>query len=124
MIDLGMNVPEMLEELEDSIGPEAVWKLTGLYGGTEAHIPHPHRMAQSLVAQQLGDQITHWLYKTYGAGRINIPMGPQSSRAVKMAAFRVALLSGQSQRIIAQSLGCSIRTVERAKRELVDAGFL
>jgi len=41
-----------------------------------------------------------------------------------MAAFRVALLSGKSQRIIARSLGCSIRTVERAKRELVDAGFL
>ncbi|WP_297339021.1 hypothetical protein [Pseudophaeobacter sp.] len=35
----------------------------------------------------------------HGAGRINIPLGPQSSRAVKMAAFRVALLSGKSQRI-------------------------
>ena len=124
MIDLGMNVSEMLEDLEDHLGPEAVWKLTGLYGGVEAYIPHPHKKAQSLTAQQLGDPITDWIYKTYGAGRINIPLGPQSSRAVKMAAFRVALLSGQSQRIIAQSLGCSIRTVERAKRELVDAGFL
>ena len=33
MIDLGMNVPKMLEgleDLEDHLGPEAVWKLTGL----------------------------------------------------------------------------------------------
>ena len=124
MIDLGMNVPEMLEDLEDHLGPEAVWKLTSLFGGIEAYIPHPHKKAQSLAAQQLGDPITDWIYKTYGAGRIKIPMGPHTSRALKMAAFRVALLSGQSQRIIAQSLGCSIRTVERAKRELVDAGFL
>ena len=34
MIDLGMTVSEMLEELEDSLGPTAVWKLTGPYGGT------------------------------------------------------------------------------------------
>ena len=124
MIDLGMNVPEMLEELEDSIGPEAVWKLTGLYGGTEAHIPHKHRMTQSLVAQQLGDPITHWLYNTYGAGRLQIPLGPHSNRALKMAAFRAALLSRQSHRTIAKSLGCHTRPVERAKRELVTAGFI
>ena len=124
MIDLGMKVPEMLEELEDSLGPDAVWKLTGLYGGTEAHIPQAHRMAQSVVAQQLGDEITHWLLKTYGAGRIQIPLGPHSGRALKMAAFRAALLSHQSHRTIAKSLGCHTRTVERAKRELVMAGFL
>ena len=124
MIDLGMNVPEMLEELEDSIGPVAVWKLTGLYGGTEAHIPQANRMAQSLVAQQLGDQITDGLLKTYGAGRVQIPLGPHSGRALKMAAFRAALRSHQSHRTIAQSLACHIRTVERAKRELVTAGFL
>ncbi|MVO18267.1 helix-turn-helix domain-containing protein [Parasedimentitalea huanghaiensis] len=124
MIDLGMTVPEILEELEDSLGPDAVWKLTGLFGGTETHIPHQHSLARSILTEQLGDQITHWLYETYGPGRIQIPLGPHSSRARKMAAFRAALLSRQPHRKIARSLGCHVRTVERAKRELVTAGFL
>ncbi|NRB18908.1 MAG: hypothetical protein HRU33_15435 [Rhodobacteraceae bacterium] len=124
MIDLGMIVPEIMEELEDSLGPDAVWKLMGLFGDTETTIPHQHRLARSVKTEQLGDQITRWLFKTYGPGRIQIPLGPHSSRARKMAAFRAAFLKRQPHRKIAQSLGCHVRTVERAKRELVTAGFL
>jgi len=124
MNDLGMNVPEILEELEDSLGPDAVWKLTGLFGGTETNISHQHSLARSILTEQLGDQISHWLFKTYGPGRIQIPLGPHSSRALKMAAFRAALLTRQPHRKIARSLGCHVRTVERAKRELVAAGFI
>ena len=124
IINLGMTVPELLKNLEDALGPDAVWKLTSLFGGTETHIPQENRMATSGVTAQLGDPITRWLFKTYGPGRIQIPLGPNSSRVLKMAAFRVALLSRQTHRTIAQSLGCHIRNVERAKRELVNAGFL
>ena len=124
MIDLGMTVSEMLEELEDSLGPAAVWKLTGLYGGTETHIPHKRSLKHSIVTEQLGEEITRWLIETYGPGRIQIPLGPRSSQALKMAAFRAALLTRQPHRKIAQSLGCHVRTVERAKRALVTAGFL
>jgi len=124
MIDLGMTVPEILEELEDSLGPDTVWTLTRLFGGTEINIPHEHSLARSILTEKLGDQVTHWLFNTYGPGRIQIPLGPHSSRALKMAAFRAALLDRQTHRKIAQSQGCHIRTVERAKRELVTAGFL
>jgi hypothetical protein len=107
MIDLQLKVPEMLE---DSLSADAVRKLTGLCGGTATHIPQTLRMALSVVAQQLSDPITQWLNKTYGAGQIQIPIGPHSCRAIKMAAFLAAL-------------GCHVRTDERAKRELVTAGF-
>ncbi|EBA16389.1 hypothetical protein RSK20926_21729 [Roseobacter sp. SK209-2-6] len=86
MIDLGMTVSEMLEELEDSLGPAAVWNLTGLYGGTETHIPHERSLKHSIVTEQLGEKITRWLVDTYGPGRIQIPLGTQSSQARKMAA--------------------------------------
>ena len=124
MADLGMAVPEILENLEDSLGPQAVWKLTGLLGGRIAYIPHDHGLARSIVTELIGDQIVKWLLNTYGPGPLQIPLGPHTSRAKKMAAFRAAFINCQTHRKIAEFVGCHVRTVERAKQQLMTAGFL
>lgn len=124
MADLGMSVPEMLEALEEEIGPEAVWKLTGMFGGCKVHIPKKLGDGQSVLERKVGLQITQWLFDRYGYGVFQIPTGPQSASALKMAAFRAAFASGKSHTQIAKEFGCHTRSVERAKRSLTDAGFL
>jgi len=124
MADLGMAVPEMLEALEDGIGPEAVWQLTRMFGGCVVYIPKKIGEAQSVLERKIGLQITKWLFDRYSFGAIQIPTGPQSASALKMAAFRNAFQSGKSHAQIAKEFGCHTRTVERAKRALTNAGFL
>ena len=57
MLTLGMPVSEFLEALEDDLGPEAVWELTGAYGGRVLHMPKREWMKRSIVAEKLSETI-------------------------------------------------------------------
>ncbi len=124
MLTLDMPVSELLEALEDDLGPEAVWKLTGTYGGCVMHLPKPEMLHRSIVVERLGGKITSWLCNRLGHGKAQIPMGPHSRSAKNMAAFRTAFLKNKSRPQIAREMNCHARTVERMAARLRDAGFL
>ncbi|MBF9050532.1 hypothetical protein GTA62_15275 [Roseobacter sp. HKCCD9010] len=124
MLTLDMRVSELLEALEDDLGPEAVWKLTGTYGGCVLHLPKRNAMQRSVVFERLGETIFTWLHNRLGHGTTQIPMGPHSRSARNMAAFRAAFLKNKSHPQIARELNCHARTVERVAARLRDAGFL
>lgn len=95
MLTLGMPVGELLEALEDDLGAEAVWKLTGAYGGRCLHIPQSGTAQRSVVIDRVGEEIAAWLYNRLGHGGTLIPMGPHSRSARNIAAFRTAFLKKQ-----------------------------
>lgn len=125
MLTLGMPVHELLEDLEDDLGPEAVWKLTGHYGGTSIHLAETERARRnSVAAEQVGAEILDWLFARYGHGSLRIPLGPHSRAARILATARAENLKGRSNTQVAKTLGCCARTAERARARLVQAGFL
>ena len=124
MLTLNMPVSELLEALEDDLGPDAVWKLTSTYGGCVLHLPKREAMPRSVVVERLGEKIVTWLYNRLGHGKTQIPMGPHSRSARNMAAFRAAFLKNKSRPQIAREMNCHARTVERMAARLRDAGFL
>ncbi len=121
---MGLHVPEMLRDLEKALGPQAVWKLTGVYGGSQFYIPQKSNIDRSVANQRLGADCIRWLFDKYDHGLITIPMGPHASGPLLLKALRTALAAGKPLGQIAKDHGCHIRTVDRAKRKLRDAGFL
>lgn len=124
MLTLDMPVSELLEALEDDLGPEAVWKLTATYGGCALYLPKPDAIQRSIVSERLGEKITSWLCNQLGHGHTKIPMGPHSRSARNIAAFRAAFLKNKSRPQVAREMNCDTRTVERMAARLRDAGFL
>lgn len=123
MLDLGMHVSEILEALEDDLGPDAVWTLTRAFGGSEVQVPSPERLAKSTLARRIGLPIARWLASRH-CGRFIVPQGPQGTSARALAQARRLVTEGASTCQIATRLKCNERTARRYKAKLRQAGYL
>ena len=124
MIDLGIQTPAMLVQLEDDLGPQEVWDLVNAFGGRWLHLPSTLQSAQSTTREQVAPETFKWLFDRYGAGRLQIGMGPASEAARQFAALRDASIEGASVTQIAERFSMHTRTVERKLSRLRTAGFL
>ncbi len=124
MLTLGMCAGELLDALEEDLGPEAVWKLASAYGGRIVYVPKRRAIRRSIATERLGSEIVTWLFDRLGYGNTQIPMGSHSRTARNMAAFRTAFLQNKSHAQVAQEMNCCTRTVERMAARLRDAGFI
>ena len=56
MIDLGIQTPAMLVQLEDDLGPQEVWDLVNAFGGRSLHLPSTLQSAQSTTREQVAPE--------------------------------------------------------------------
>lgn len=118
------NLPGLLGEIADLVGPEIALEIAHHRGGTRIDLPlraQPDHWLTKLVGFDAADKICRGLAttdadgKTKGAKREVLPLGPASARRAARRRARDALDRGASVREAAREAGLHERTLWRYK---------
>ncbi len=105
------------DQIAAVIGPELAEHLLAARGGTQISIPAKTRGAA--LAKVIGEEATARMIAAFGPGKLTLPMGAASGRAVAKQRAMAMLAAGASLSDIAQACRIHVRTVSRYKAERV-----
>lgn len=93
-------------------------RLAACRGGRAAEIPRDVDPAVTALGRDCGADVTAWLRRRFGHGRLQIPLGPASHTNVNLATCIRMLADGASVAETGAVTGLTNRTVTRIRREL------
>lgn len=106
------DLPPVLRRVGEVAGLAAAVQMARDFGGTEIYIKKTLDTDHILV-RALGKPSAQAVLDAFGAGALEVPLGPSCHGRQLARAIRERLDAGQSEREIARALSCHIRTVRR-----------
>lgn len=111
------ELPPVLRRIAEVAGVVAAVQLARDYGGTEIYICKKLDNDHVLV-RSVGMRAAALILDAFGAGVLEVPMGPNGYGARLARSIAERHKAGQSEREIARALRCHIRTVRRHRAKL------
>lgn len=119
VIQDGLVLPGVLEDIAEAAGIDAALKLAEAFGGTELVIPAAHRVcADHQLAKIVGLDAARKICELWVRGTVLIPGGPANGRTKQQMLMRQRLLEGVSASLVAKEVGVHLRTVWRMKQDM------
>ncbi|MDR3437163.1 hypothetical protein [Telmatospirillum sp.] len=113
----GLDLPPILTEIAEVAGVVAALQVANAKGGGPAYF----RAADNLepgywLVDAVGLEAAQKIIKRFGAGTIEIPLGPLAGNRNRLwTAIQKALKDGESVATVARLVGVHVRTVHRHK---------
>lgn len=104
-------------QIAETIGEAEARVLLGARGGT--YIDLPKRIEGSMLCDLIGEIAACKMVEEFGAGRLELPMGPDQGMAGRRARAMRMLEQGRSVRVVALTCGLTYRTVSGYRAQLL-----